>query len=351
MADKVQLAVSGLGLVGARHVAAAGALADVDLVAAVDPSDLAKEAAARMAIPAFDGLEDLFAAHRLDGLIIATPTPLHVAQARAAVDRGCPVLIEKPIATSAQEAAKFVQYADARGVPVLIGHHRRHNPLIQAAKSALDAGRIGDIRSVQAVCWFYKPDDYFEAAPWRKAPGAGPISVNLIHDIDLLRYLCGQICSVVADRVPSRRGFDNEELATALLTFENGALGTVSVSDSIVSPWSWEMTSKEYPIYPMTGQSCYTLGGSQGALSIPDLTLWQHADQPDWWRPMRRDVLEFRPADPLVEQLAHFRDVIRGQCAPRVSGREGLKSLQVIEAIAKAAETGTRQVLPRDPSP
>ena len=93
--------------------------------------------------------------------------------------------------------------------------------------------------------------------------------MNLAHDIDLLRHLCGEIDFVQAQTVKSIRGFENEDVAGALLRFRNGAIGTISVSDSIVSPWSWEMTSKENPVYPPTSESCYFIGGSHGSLSIP----------------------------------------------------------------------------------
>ena len=72
----------------------------------------------------------------------------------------------------------------AADVNIIVGHHRRHNPLIHEAKRIIDSGELGDIRSVHSQCWFYKPDSYFEIAPWRTQPGAGPISVNLVHDVD-----------------------------------------------------------------------------------------------------------------------------------------------------------------------
>ena len=84
-------------------------------------------------------------------------------------------------------------------------------PIIQKAATLIRDGAIGDVRVAQATCWFYKPDDYFETAPWRTKQGAGPISVNLVHDIDLIRYLCGEVVSVQAQTAPSRRGFENEE--------------------------------------------------------------------------------------------------------------------------------------------
>ena len=212
--------------------------------------------------------------------------------------------------------------------------------MVKAAKAAIDAGRIGDIRAIQALCWFYKPDYYFDAAPWRTRKGAGPISVNLVHDVDLLRHFCGDVATVQAVSTPSRRGFENEDLATAILQFKSGAVATISVSDSIVAPWSWELTARENPAYPATNESCYLIGGSQGGLSLPDLRVWQHAGAPDWWRPISAQTLTCGMDDPLVVQMVHFSQVIAGREAPLVPGSEGLKSLEVVEAVSQSSASG-----------
>ena len=152
----------------------------------------------------------------------------------------------------------------------------------------------------------------------------------------------------MSSMAPSRRGFENEELAATIWTFENGIIGTLSVSDSIVSPWSWELTSKEYPVYPTTSQSCYHIGGIKGALSVPDLKVWQHETSPDWWQPIRSETLIYEHSNPLENQLHHFAHVIRGQAAPLVSGWDGLRSLQVIEAIALSAKRGVSFDITKD---
>lgn len=172
-----------------------------------------------------------------------------------------------------------------------------------------------------------------------KKKGAGPISVNLVHDVDLVRYLCGEVVSVQAQATHSSRGFENEDVAAAVLRFDNGAIGTITVADTVVAPWSWEMTSREYPTYPPTSQSCYLFGGTHGSLSVPDLTLWSHQGERDWWNPISATTLPREASDPLVNQIAHFADVIAGKEAPLVSGSEGLKTLQVIEAIQLAAKS------------
>lgn len=341
MNQAVQIAIVGNGLVGRRHADATAHVEGVTLSSIVDPSPAGRSDAARRNVACFETLEALFDAQAPDGIILATPTSLHVQQSQEIIRQGCPVLIEKPLATSAAAAAILVSEADRAGIPILVGHHRRYNPLIQRAHEIVTSGEIGDVRALHVNCWFYKPDHYFDQAPWRKSAGAGPISVNLAHDVDLMRHLCGEVDTVQAQSTPSARGFENEDVAGAVLRFCNGAIGTITVSDSIVAPWSWELTSNEYPIYPPTAESCYLIGGSHGSLSVPDLRLWSHQGaQRDWWTPISATTLTRGASDPLVNQMSHFADVIRGTKAPIVSGWEGLRTLQVLEAIQDACKSG-----------
>ncbi len=341
MSENIRIAIAGIGLVGRRHADAINRLPGVSLCAIVDPDEAGRNFAQDRNLPYLETLEDLFVEQSPDGVILATPTKLHIDQGLICIGHGCPVLVEKPLGTTSSDSVKLVRAAEEVGVGLLVGHHRRYNPLIRKAKDVIAKGEIGKIRAVHVNTWFYKPDKYFEDAPWRKKIGAGPISVNLVHDIDLIRYLCGEINTVQGQSTPSERGFENEDVAAAVLNFRNGAIGTITVSDSIVSPWSWELTSREYPIYPPTNESSILIGGSHGSLSLPELRLWTHKDcLRDWWTPISATTLTRETSDPLVNQVSHFADVIRGVASPLVSGREGLRTLQVIEAIQKACING-----------
>jgi len=335
----LRIAVCGLGLVGRRHVEAIEQIRGIKFVAGVDPSYDGRKFSADRGVPAFSTMNEMLKKVTPDGIILATPTKLHAQQAMECINLAIPVLIEKPIADNLDDARDIVLNAENAGVPVIVGHHRRHNPVIQKAKTIIDDGKIGEIRAIHSTCWFYKPDEYFECSPWRKMRGAGPVSVNSVHDVDLIRFLCGKIISVQAQVTNSQRGYENEDVAAALLRFENNAIGTITVSDSIVAPWSWEMTSKEYPIYPKTSQSSYMIGGSHGSLSIPDLTMWTHEVHRDWWKPISATSAPFESSDPLINQIIHFKAVIEGRESPLVTAREGLKTLEVVAAIQKAAQT------------
>lgn len=332
----------GAGLIGKRHVELVSDLAE--LAAIVDPNPAAEAVAGSRGVAWFADLNDYLGRDRPDGAIVATPNQLHVEHGLACIEAGIPILIEKPIADNAAGAEKLVSASVATRVPILVGHHRRHNPLIKAARAAIQSGRLGDIISVNAQFWLYKPDDYF-SVDWRKREGAGPVFINLIHDVDLVRHLCGEIVSVQAIDSRRARGHDVEDTAVILLEFDNGALGTVTVSDTIVAPWSWEFASGENPAYPHTETSCYMIGGNRASLSIPDLTLWFHPGHRSWWEPIEKTSLEYEAQDPLRLQLRHFTEVIRGMAEPLVSGREGMQTLRVVEAIKRAAATRTLQQL------
>jgi predicted dehydrogenase len=193
--------------------------------------------------------------------------------------------------------------------------------------------------SVQGTCWFFKPDDYFDS-PWRRQKGAGPVFLNLIHDVDLLRYLCGDVVAVQAAESRGLRGHEVEEVAVILLHFASGTLGTVNVSDAIQAPWSWEFTSGENSAYTHTPETCYTIGGTGGSLSVPYLDLWHHPAKADWWTPLEREHVPVVHEDPLGLQIANFCGVIRGTAQAVVPAREGLKTLKVIAAVKQAAATG-----------
>ncbi len=342
--ETVRLAVVGAGIIGRRHAALVAAFPGAALAAVVDPTATGKVLAAEHGVVWYPALAALLAADRPDGVIVATPNQYHVDGGLEVVAAGVPVLIEKPIADDLGDALRLVEAGEAAGVPILVGHHRRHNPMLQAARDAIAGGRLGQVLAVHAQCWFRKPDSYFESE-WRRQPGAGPVLTNLIHDVDNLRWLCGEITAVQAIERNTGRGHAVEDTAAVLLAFASGAIGTMTVSDAIVSPWSWELTTGENPAYPQQDAFCYLVGGTEGSLSIPSLELSFNGAARDWTQPILHERIAFTPNDPLAAQIANFADVVRNRAAPLVSGREGLKSLAVLDAVKRSSLTGARIAL------
>ncbi|NOU05097.1 MAG: Gfo/Idh/MocA family oxidoreductase [Hyphomicrobiaceae bacterium] len=339
MAKPVRIAVMGAGLIGKRHIEHVLASDRATLSAIVDPTPVGKILAEQHRVPWFRSFAEMVTHDKPEGVIIATPNQVHVANGIDAVSAGIPVLVEKPIADDVASGLKLVEAAEKAKVPLLTGHHRRHNLMIQRAKAIIDSGKLGRIITVHGFFWLSKPAAYFEPQ-WRREKGAGPVFMNLIHDVDLLRYLVGEISSVIARESNAVRGNAVEDVSVMLLSFANGALGTVNVSDSVVAPWSWEQTTGENPVYPHTDQTCYFIGGTHGSLTVPRLEFWSNVGERSWWEPFTIERTIASDADPLRLQVDHFARVIRGEEAPLVSGREGLQTLKVIEAVKISARSG-----------
>jgi predicted dehydrogenase len=344
MTRPVRIAVVGAGLIGYQHILRIRSEPEAELAAVVDPTPKAKALAEELGATWFPDLEPLLRSDRPDGAIIATPNQLHVANGLACIAAGVPMLIEKPISDDVPSGWELVEAAERADVPMLVGHHRRHSPLMRAAREIVASGRIGRVTTVSGLCWFLKPKNYFDVA-WRCEPGAGVILINLIHVIDDLRNICGDVVSLQALQANAVRGFPVEDTAAMLLRFRNGALGTVSISDTVAAPWSWELTSGENKAYPRTDEFCYLVGGTEGSVSIPRLDVWRHTGEQGWWTPIKSERRVTPEQDPLVLQLRQFCKVARREEEPLLGGREAMKTLEATLAVKESAATGREVTL------
>lgn len=342
MADPIRVLLSGPGLIGRKHASLLDKNPDTRLAAIVAPDhDHNTEFAVAQDVPRFTTLDDALAQGGIDAAIISSPNGFHFDQAIGCIAAGLPVLVEKPLTESLASAAKLVEFAEARDAPVLVGHHRTYSPLLEVAQAFLSSSEIGRPVSVQGSALFHKPEDYFAAGPWRTRKGGGPILINLIHEVGIMRHLIGEIDSVTAHVSRATRGFEVEDTAAITLSFDNGALGTFLLSDASASSKSWEMTAGENPAYPFfPDQDCYHFAGTMGSLDFPSMRIRSYAgrEMPSWWEPFVEDRLEFAHQDPLARQLQHFVEVVRGQAQPLVSARDGYLNMVVVEAISRAAE-------------
>lgn len=334
-----RIAVVGAGLIGARHVACIAAGEGAVLAGLADPGSAAKGLAERHGVPWWADAEAMLAAGHIDGVVIAAPTDLHERIGMACIRAGVPALIEKPIAHDLAAADRLNDAAEAAKVTLLIGHHRRYEPAVTEARRLIAAGRLGRLVGVTCHWCVAKPAAYFAPA-WRRGPGGGPVLINLIHEIDLLRTLLGDIREVSAFGSHAVRGHDTEDTAAIALRFQNGALGTILLSDAAPSPWTWEQGTGESPNFPKSGESAMRIFGTEAALELPGLRLWRHGGTPDWMTPIAAEDRSIARGDIFALQIAHFVDVIRG-AAPGVSGREGQRSLAATLAVLEAARTGT----------
>lgn len=341
----LRIAVAGAGAIGRRHIELLRQSRQTALCALIDPAPAAVQLALAEGVPHYTSIEQYLSAceaqDRPDGIILATPNAMHVAGAMHCLHHAIPALIEKPVADTLAHAEKLIAAQDHSATPLLVGHHRRHSPILASAKQAIAGGKLGRQVSVTGTALFHKPDEYFTAGPWRTVAGGGPLLINLIHEIDGLRYLLGEIVAVQAMASNTMRGFDVEDSAVISLRFASGALGSFTLSDTAASPRSWEQTSGEnqdYDFHP--AEDCYFITGTHGSLAVPSMRLWRYEGEHSWFAPLTLNTLPTERTDPLTHQLDHFCDVIRGRAAPLVSVRDAVQSLRVTLAIVEAARSG-----------
>lgn len=338
--NKQSLIVVGPGLMGLKHIELILANPRCELAAVVTPErEVVNDVGARLNVPLFHDLAACLSHIRPSGVIISSPNEFHYDQARLCIERDIPVLIEKPITSSYEDAKRLVDLVSRRAAKVIVGHHRAHSPLMAMAKAVIETGRLGRLVAVQGSAIFYKPPEYFDAGPWRREIGGGPILINLIHEMGILRTLCGEISAVQAIASNAIRQFAVEDTVVINLQFQNGALGTFVLSDTGASPRSWEQTSRENPVYPTyPDEDCYSITGTRGSLDFPTMRLKSHL-APSWHVPLVEEVIPVSRQDPLERQLENFVDVILGLAAPVVTAFDGAQNLKVAEAIRRAAET------------
>jgi predicted dehydrogenase len=340
--SNVTIGVIGAGLIGRKHLRKISEQPDYDLVGIADVN-VDAVAAEYPKTRVFADYRKLLDEARPQAAIIASPNQLHAETGIECARRGIHILIEKPVTDTLRTAAALMAEIRKGGIKSLVGHHRRHHLQVRTLKALLGEGRIGDVVGVSAIWATHKPADYFEIAPWRTEPGGGPILLNLIHEIDFLRFTVGEIVAVEAAASNRQRGFAVEDTAAALIEFESGALGTFFISDNAVSPWTTEQGVGESPEFPFSGQSNYRFMGRRGAIEFPELVQWTQAGgAQDWNQPIQAQRIHAPTIDPYAAQLDHFRDVIRGTVPSLQPVEDGARTLVATLAIAEAAAEGRR---------
>jgi len=324
----IRLVVIGAGLIGARHIKAVQQNPDCSLVAVVEP-DAAR--AKGLPVPVHARIEDVTQA--VDGAIIASPTPLHPDHVRAAAARGWATLIEKPVAGSLAEADALIATVKKARIPTLVGHHRRHHANVGLLRDIVRGGRIGQSVLASLIWAMKKPDSYFEDN-WRSGGGGSPVLINLVHDIDLLRYLFGEVSQVSAlGGAPVRKAARVESGAVAL-QFESGVSATIAFADTTPSPWGFEAGTGENPNIARSGQNMLWIAGTEGGVAYPSLHVWSGAA--DWSQAPFSERDGAPATDPLAAQLRHFVDVVEGRAEPLIDAQDARATLAVALQIEEA---------------
>lgn len=327
--DRPRISVIGAGSMGRKHAALINASGECELIGVCDIDPAAEASTLEFGASFYNDIDALLETERPDAAIIATPNSEHASCAETCAARSIHLLIEKPVADTPDAARRIEVAADTGGISVLVGHHRRHNPLVAAARAIVRGTEIGSLVGVSMLWTLYKPESYSSVEWRRRRPGGGPVLINLIHELDSLPYICGEISEVYACTNSKTRGLEVEDSFSVSLAFESGAVGTIIGSDTAASPWSYEITTGENPYYHHTKENCCYFLGTRGSLVFPRMELWRFADEAavGWQHPMEKTAIDVTKKDPLEEQLKHFCQVIRGDEKPLTNTRDGGRSL------------------------
>ncbi|MCK4516513.1 MAG: Gfo/Idh/MocA family oxidoreductase, partial [Spirochaetaceae bacterium] len=217
-------------------------------------------------------------------------------------------------------------------------------PLMTAMKGILEREELGRIVGISMIWGMYKPAEYFVEGPWRKEPGGGPILINIIHEIDNLRYMYGEIESVYAEVSNAARGFEVEDTIGLTLRLKDGAIANILLTDTAPSIWAYEATMGENDHFFPGNGNIYHFFGDQGSIAFPEMLKVSYADGSPrgWQHPLKTEHLDLKSANPYPAQIRHFCNVALGNETPRTTGRDALQSLKVTMGVIKSAKTHRR---------
>lgn len=232
----IRLGVIGLGIMGHTHATtvASGSITGLTLAAVCD-SDPARRARWPQA-PGFASVPELLAAGCVDAVLIATPHTLHPEQGIAALEAGLHVLVEKPVAVHAADAARLIAAHRGRERQVFaVMLNQRTAPCYRRLRDLVDSGGLGELRRVSwTITNWFRTAAYYAAGGWRATwagEGGGVLLNQCPHNLDLLQWIAGQPCRVRAHcHFGKHHAIEVEDEVTAYLEFPNGATGVFVAS-------------------------------------------------------------------------------------------------------------------------
>jgi inositol 2-dehydrogenase len=325
MIRRVRLGIAGLGRMGRLHAENAAADRGIELVRVIDADEaLARQLGEELGCDWSPAYEDLLADSRVDGVVVVTPTPLHVPMIEQAAAAGKHVLCEKPLAFEADEAARAVEAAKAAGVKLQVGFHRRFDPDWSAATARIKGGELGDVYLFRTSLRDMSPP----SIEYIRNSGGFFVDVT-IHDLDTARWMVGEIDEVAAFGAalsdPAFAEAGDLDNAIVTLRFASGALGVID--NSRVAGYGYECSTE------VVGSKATVRIGNHRRLH----TAWLTAGglQVDWVS----DFIERYPQAYRLE-LENFAVSIRDDVPPLVTGNDGVAALALAEACQRSFEEG-----------
>jgi UDP-N-acetylglucosamine 3-dehydrogenase len=318
----VRVAVIGVGAMGRNHARVYAEMPEAELVGIAD-ADLstAQAVARRYGTQAYDDHIRMLRELRPDAVTVAVPTVEHLRVALECIEHGVHLLIEKPIAFTVEEGRQIIEAAERAGLKLMVGHVERCNPAVLALKQHLSAGKLGRVFQIEA---------HREGPFPSRVLDVGVVIDLAVHDLDVMRYVSGsEIVRVYAEterRIHSTR----EDLLSGLVRLADGTVGTLAIN------WLTPTKIRELAV-----------SGEGGLFRVDyltqDLYFYENATASGMeWETLRvlRGVSEGRmirhvvaKKEPLRAEQEAFVAAVRDNGAVAVSGNDGLKALELAQAV------------------
>jgi UDP-N-acetylglucosamine 3-dehydrogenase len=323
MAAPLRVGLAGLGSMGRNHLRHLASREGCVLAAVADPaSDVLADAVAKTGAEGFADPMAMVTDADIDAVVIAAPTTAHAALAHAAIERGLPVLVEKPLAATVEEGIELVAAARAKGIPLQVGHVERFNPAVLELGRRIAKGWVGALYSITSR----------RAGPFPARIRDVGVTIDLAtHDADILSWVAGERPTRVYAETAQRLHATNEDLLFGLLHFPSGATGMLDVN--------WLTPAKRRQL---------SVVGEAGMFELDYLTQRLTFTSADVGSPTIIDgyatsfegnvvVIEVASREPLAAELDAFLAVARGGGRPVVDGEDGLWALAIASGLLRAA--------------
>jgi UDP-N-acetylglucosamine 3-dehydrogenase len=324
---KIRTALVGAGQMGRHHARVVAEADGAELVAIVDPHQSAESVAALRHAPRLESIDELLAQETPELAIVAVPTEAHAEATSRLLEAGVHVLVEKPIASTVEDAEKMIELAARQRRILAVGHVERFNPAVRALRDKLRANELGRVFQVHAR----------RLSPFPARIGDTGVAFDLAtHDLDLMCELAGKPIrlSAESDRKAHRT---HEDLLAAILRFDTGAIGLLEVN--------WLTPTKVRQL---------TVTGERGTFVVDylnqHLTLHENAHESESWSTLdifdgvtEGNVVRFAipRIEPLRAQLDAVLAAMRGEDVEYVDGQAGLRALRLALAVVEAGASGT----------
>ena len=300
--------------------------AGCELVAVADPDEArGRAASADLGVPWHPSADELLARRDVDVVGVWTPTGLHRDLVQAAARAGKHVITTKPMEVTTERCDEMIAACRDAGVVLAVDFGYRYDPVMRQVAAAVHEGRLGRPFLIDFRLKWHRPREYFAPGGWRgtwRYDGGGSMMNQGVHYIDLLWWFFGPVRSVKGHMARVVHDIETEDLAAAILVFENGAVG-VAESTTAAEP---DMGTR------------IELHGTEGSIALDlDVALWKVAEET-----APPESVACRPANVFEDVVM----VLRGERRrPTVDGADGRRSVEIITAIYESARTDRTLVL------